>query len=129
MDYNRRFWQMDARTEEEAVLRPGEAMARFITPQLITPSSETTTIGSYVCPVCGSNSLFGPAYDNPGAPSYEICPCCGTEFGNDDFSVSHEVLRQRWLDNGARWWSEVRPAPPDWSAAAQLKHAGLTGHL
>ena len=35
MDYNRRLWQGDAGTEEEAILRPGHAIMRFITPQLL----------------------------------------------------------------------------------------------
>lgn len=34
MDYNRRFWFLDAQTEEEAPLRPGDATARFIMPRL-----------------------------------------------------------------------------------------------
>ena len=36
MDYNRKFWFLDAETEEEAILRPGEAVERFIIP-LCTP--------------------------------------------------------------------------------------------
>lgn len=40
MDYNRRLWQLDAETEEEAILRPGEAIARFIAPKLIGYQSE-----------------------------------------------------------------------------------------
>ncbi len=36
MDYNRKFWFLDAQTEEEAVLRSGEAVERFIIP-LCTP--------------------------------------------------------------------------------------------
>ena len=34
MDYNRRFWFLDAGTDEEAPLRPGDAIARFIMPRL-----------------------------------------------------------------------------------------------
>jgi hypothetical protein len=36
MDYNRRLWQLDAGTEEEAVLRPGEAIARFVAPRYVS---------------------------------------------------------------------------------------------
>ncbi len=32
LDYNRGFWQQDAQTTEEAILRPGDAVARFIMP-------------------------------------------------------------------------------------------------
>ena len=35
MEYNRRLWQMDADTEETAILRPGDAVARFIAPQFV----------------------------------------------------------------------------------------------
>ena len=33
MDYNRRLWQADAGTSEEAILRPVEAIKRFIVPR------------------------------------------------------------------------------------------------
>ncbi len=32
MDYNRRLWQTDTGTSEEAILRTGDAVARFVTP-------------------------------------------------------------------------------------------------
>lgn len=35
MDYHRRLWQCDAGTDEEARLRPGEAIARFIAPHFL----------------------------------------------------------------------------------------------
>ena len=34
MDYNRRLWQADAGTSEEAILRPVEAINRFIKPRI-----------------------------------------------------------------------------------------------
>ena len=36
IEYNRNLWQQDAGTDAEAILRPGDAVARFITPQLET---------------------------------------------------------------------------------------------
>lgn len=38
MDYNRRLWQADARTGEEAILRPGDAIVRFISPYYLSAS-------------------------------------------------------------------------------------------
>ena len=35
MEYNRWLWQGDAQTEEDAILRPGDAVARFMTPMYI----------------------------------------------------------------------------------------------
>ena len=54
---------------------------------------------SNACPVCFYNNLHFPP-DN-----FEICPSCGTEFGNDDFECSHEELRQIWIEGGCKWWS------------------------
>jgi hypothetical protein len=36
MDYNRRLWHLDAGTDAEAILRPGDAVARFIFPKLVS---------------------------------------------------------------------------------------------
>lgn len=68
-----------------------------------------------VCPVCGYNDLRHPPDD------YTICPCCGTEFGYDDFDTPHEELRQRWINNGMRWWFEYDSPPENWNPAEQLE--------
>lgn len=69
---------------------------------------------SYQCPVCGYNKLSRPPTD------YHICPCCGTEFEADDFETTYEQLRQRWLNNGAVWFSEFIPKPANWNLYTQL---------
>jgi hypothetical protein len=71
------------------------------------------------CPVCGYDRLTRPPAD------FYICPCCGTEFGNDDFETSHAELRGRWLRNHAPWFSRATPPPPYWNAYGQLRRAGL----
>lgn len=43
IEYNRNFWQSDAATTETAILRSGDAIARFITPQLISASERKET--------------------------------------------------------------------------------------
>jgi hypothetical protein len=73
----------------------------------------------YQCPVCGYTELPRPPSD------YLICPCCGTEFGYDDYVTVHEQLRQRWMALGAPWFSHTRSAPQGWSALAQLMTSGL----
>lgn len=50
--------------------------------------------------------------------NYNICPCCGTEFGNDDIEYSYEELRYQWIVSGAQWF--FGPPPNGWSAWAQL---------
>jgi hypothetical protein len=55
-----------------------------------------------------------------------ICPSCGTEFGYDDFSNSHLSLRNKWLANGAEWFSQTtRPPDYDWNGFRQVMEAGL----
>ena len=78
----------------------------------------------HVCPVCGFTGLFESQFSD-GNPSFEICHCCGTQFGYDDANTTHEELRRRWLRSGAKWWSEAHPPPLDWSAIEQLRVAGL----
>ena len=79
----------------------------------------------YRCPVCNSALLRVKPYDiwpppadvdlSPpyerylGRPSYEVCPRCGFEFGNDDnpgtaLPVSFEEYRADWERRGSPWF-------------------------
>ena len=69
------------------------------------------------CPVCFYPDLPYPAKD------YNICPCCATEFENDDADLTHAELRQAWLERGAPWF--FGEAPHDWSPLQQLVNAGF----
>jgi hypothetical protein len=82
----------------------------------------------YECPVCGHaglsakpyerwppppNTLLRPPYESTlGLPSYDVCPRCGFEFGNDDNPgtaepQSFEDYRREWEADGRPWF-----APP-----------------
>ncbi|HEU5088394.1 MAG TPA: hypothetical protein VFT99_13150 [Roseiflexaceae bacterium] len=74
-------------------------------------------IQQHQCPVCG----YGGLRESPHAHTFEICPCCGIEFGYDDATSSHAELRAEWIAAGAHWWSEYTPPPPNWNAADQLR--------
>lgn len=69
---------------------------------------------NYLCPVCGYDRLTHAPQDDM------ICPCCGTHFGYDDFEVSNEELRVRWIRDGALWFSRGTPPPQGWNAWTQL---------
>lgn|SRR5215510_14415583 len=71
----------------------------------------------YRCPVCMFPSMPYPAAD------YHICPCCSTEFGNDDSDFSHQQLREMWTANGAPWFFGNPPA--HWNPWKQLLDAGF----
>ena len=76
----------------------------------------------YVCPVCGYDKLTEEPYDQDRNPSYEICKCCGFEFGFDDDSEgsSLESYRQKWINGGAKWFN-VKAKPEDWNLKKQLE--------
>jgi len=81
----------------------------------------------YTCPVCGWPELDEPPRGKDGVASFEICPCCGFEFGfdDDDQGRSFAQARAQWIAGGMQWWSGSRPAPHGWNATQQLARAGL----
>jgi hypothetical protein len=79
----------------------------------------------YECPVCRyvglqvkpyetwpppSTLVLTPPYEDLlGKPSYEVCPRCGFEFGNDDnpgtaAPLSFEEYRHEWVAGGCQWF-------------------------
>ena len=77
----------------------------------------------YMCPVCGFDSLAEPAFDEHGLPSYEVCPCCGFEFGFDSSNepAAFARYRNKWLESGAVWFIS-RMKPKAWDKLKQLKN-------
>jgi len=75
---------------------------------------------TYQCPVCGYDALSDPAHN-----TFEICPCCGVQFGYDDFNTSHDELRRQWLKKGAPWFNPAIKPPPGWDVYTQLRKAKL----
>ena len=80
-----------------------------------------------ICPVCGYAGLLEPAWSGD-SPSYEICPCCGIEFGYDDSSTTqkgrrtrHLELRAAWIAAGYPWWSTEQDPPTGWDPTVQLR--------
>lgn len=76
----------------------------------------------HTCPVCGWDRLVEPPYDWNGSPSYEICPCCGFEFGFDDLAnrFTFDSYRTVWIARGMPWY-DPSAKPPLWDAEAQLR--------
>ncbi|PRP55884.1 hypothetical protein C7B71_03790 [Bacillus halotolerans] len=88
----------------------------------------------YICPVCGFKGLTEPAYDDQGNHSYEICSCCGFQFGYDDFEMTREdgsylepsesiiAYRKNWLAAGAVIFSPESYPQHQQQAKKVLKH-------
>lgn len=83
-------------------------------------------MGAHTCPVCGYPDLEQPAWDPvTGVPSFDICPCCGCEFGyNDATSGARERYRTAWIRRGAAWF-EPEARPYVWDLRAQLRRIGV----
>lgn len=73
---------------------------------------------NYRCPVCLYANLPYPPKD------YHICPCCSTEFGNDDAEFTYGQLREMWIASGARWF--FGNPPLYWNPWIQLLEAKHT---
>jgi len=96
----------------------------------------------FYCPCCGYRGLDVLPYSNLdassrlirhilppyeihfGLPSYEVCSCCGFEFGNDDNPgtsqpQSFEDYFAEWQASGCVWFDEEKK-PEGWSLARQL---------
>jgi len=69
----------------------------------------------YECPVCGYDALLEPPAD------YNVCPCCGTEFGYHDLVHSWSELRANWLAKGANWFSSYTHPPYGWNPMRQIQ--------
>ena len=59
-----------------------------------------------------------------GLPSYEVCACCGFEFGNDDdpgtaAPATFDQYRNEWIEGGCEWFDPSKK-PADWDAKSQL---------
>lgn len=72
------------------------------------------------CRVCGYELEFSPWGESNDTPTYEICPCCGAEFGYDDYTPeSIKTYREKWIQSGAKWFNpEMKPG--NWNLEKQL---------
>lgn len=67
------------------------------------------------CRVCGLEQPY-PQYGEDGcSPTFEICECCGVEFGYEDTTaVGVKRFRHAWELNGRKWF-EPDKMPENWS--------------
>ncbi|OFZ18859.1 MAG: hypothetical protein A2Z20_02535 [Bdellovibrionales bacterium RBG_16_40_8] len=103
----------------------------------------------FVCPCCGYDGLdtkpykdipnppypinLTPPYSNHwGEGSYDVCLCCGFEYGLDDEPGpglkpdSFESYLKNWVQNESCKWFEPKSKPTDWDIVKQLEAAGIS---
>ncbi|MGM5631613.1 hypothetical protein O2K51_11990 [Apibacter raozihei] len=72
------------------------------------------------CKVCGLYIEDFPWGENGDSPTYEICPCCGVEFGNEDYTVeSINEYRDKWMNEGFEWFNS-KEKPKSWNKEEQF---------
>lgn len=80
-----------------------------------------------ICPVCGFEYLDEKVLDNETWKdfyTYEICPCCDTEFGFDNCNCSYSDLRIKWFKGGAKF-NYNNDMPENWNLENQLKNLNI----
>ena len=94
------------------------AVFRFISQKEV----DKRDAGNNFCPVCGYPlGNYNPWGDDGKTPTFDICPCCGVEWGNEDYTTeSRTEYRNKWLADGAKWF-EPQKKPVNWNLEEQLK--------
>ncbi|MFA5795515.1 MAG: hypothetical protein WC980_10680 [Candidatus Brocadiia bacterium] len=88
-------------------------------------------MNKYICSVCGYPDLGEPPYDKYECARFDICPCCGFEFGYDDYDQTKskeekfKEYREKWISKDAPWFSKVKEKPIDWNLRKQLKNINI----
>jgi hypothetical protein len=107
---------------------------------IITRSGEAITIhvdsdGNSACPVCGGvfpgEWPWGECYECDGdgnatgepyaCASFDICPCCNTQYGYDDSPKEGQLLADRWRELRLEWLRTVEITP---AIREQLRNIG-----
>lgn len=75
------------------------------------------------CPVCGYPlGDYNPWGDDGKTPTYDICPYCGVEWGNEDYtSESRKEYCSKWIAAGTKWF-DPQKKPANWNLEEQLKN-------
>lgn len=75
------------------------------------------------CFVCGLPQGTPPWGDDGKTPTFDICPCCGSEFGYEDATDTGVFRsRKRWSERGYAW-EDPKSRPEGWDVRIQLQNA------
>lgn len=72
------------------------------------------------CRVCGYEYDSPPWGSDGMTPIFEICPCCGVEYGYEDATLTGiKKYRHQWINDGCKW-NDPDQRPSDWSYETQI---------
>ena len=76
----------------------------------------------HVCRICGWPQQEPPWGNDGKTPTFDICDCCGVEFGYEDSGPDAvRRYRKQWMDHGCSWFSP-KSRPQDWVLDEYLEH-------
>lgn len=79
-------------------------------------------INSHECRVCGFYVEDYPWGEDGKSPAYQICPCCGVQFGKEDITLDEiKKYRTAWVNKGGKWYIEAEK-PEEWDMEEQMKN-------
>jgi len=79
-------------------------------------------VENYHCRVCGLYYDDLPWGEDGATPIFEICPCCGVEFGYEDRTYETvKMFREKWLLAGSKWFMQ-KEKPLEWNLEEQLRN-------
>ena len=75
---------------------------------------------------CVADFKGDPPWGEDGTlPTFNICGCCGVEFGCGDFTLKAiHSRRKTWLIQSAKW-EDKEEKPNDWDLEEQMKNIPL----
>jgi len=77
---------------------------------------------THECRVCGYYSEDFPWGEDGESPSFQLCPCCGVQFGKEDISLdSIKKYRDEWVSKGGKWYTKEEK-PERWNLEVQMKN-------
>ena len=78
--------------------------------------------GNHKCRICGFHNDYFPWGENGEKPNFELCPCCGVQFGKEDVTLeSIQKYRKEWLRKGGKWFIK-KDRPENWDIDEQMRN-------
>lgn len=79
--------------------------------------------GERICRICGLEYDSNIVRDEFGEPTFNICDCCGVEFGYEDITIKSVIhYRCYWLNELKAKWFIPKYKPNKWDINKQLEN-------
>ncbi|MDN5100125.1 hypothetical protein O8C83_04775 [Aliarcobacter butzleri] len=76
-----------------------------------------------ICRVCGLQYDINYVRDEFGEATFNICDCCGVEFGYEDINIKSIIkYRYYWLNELKGKWFIQKNKPKEWDINKQLEN-------